>query len=842
METHRTRRYAALMLLASVPIAGHVDAIAQQGANSDVIDEIVTTATPIRDSQAAAIEAKRDADNVVDVISADLIGRFPDQNLADSLGRVPGIAIERDQGQARYINFRGAPFRYTTIAIDGVNVPGAENGRIPRFDSFPSVITSRVEVNKAITADLPGESVAGFVNIGTSDPFARRGLWGSFEGGLGEQVLGGGDVEKLNGRLAWSSDSFGAVVFASRNLREQVTDNREFDLAIDPASNELIVNELDYRSYFVDREDNAYGGRLEFRGDGALSRLFVSSLYNEFVDSEQRNQFVFDFAGGAEAVGGAVVPGNTGSQPLVLVSRLLEDGVYENSTFTNTLGADFIAGDWLIDTRINYTETKFETFLPIPFGAGGTVAADYDVTNVEDPVVRLFEPFTQTPTSLSDVDYAANLGISFSQNMEVESTQFKVDAERFIDLFGDETLLKAGAIYDDRDASGWGNSLDFGAGFPATVDVSQFDTGAPWFTDFSNTIGGTYYDNPALRRAWAAEIGGLAPTPSEDQIVVIDERILAAYAMITTDFSGGTFVLGLRVEQTDFETVGPSIDLVVDKDYTSVLPNAHVNFDLADDVKLRVSASTGISRPTYVEARASAIVDPTNDLVIGGNPNLDEETSVGADVSLEWYFANASLASAGVFYRSIDDVIYSSSTTVDGGTYFPAAAGEDWNLVGFVNGRDGYLAGLELSFVAQLDDGPLTGFGASANVTLLDSEFTTREGQKFQLPGTSDTIYNASLFYENFGLSARINYQYRDAWLTAIEDLSFGEFWDEQQRVDLSLRYQLPFEGMPMQLTVFANANNLTDEADVRYIGQVRTPNQIEGYGRRYVLGILADF
>ena len=66
------------------------------------------TGTPIRDSQAAAIEAKRNANNVVDILAADTIGRFPDQNLADSLGRVPGLAIERDQGQARYINFRGA--------------------------------------------------------------------------------------------------------------------------------------------------------------------------------------------------------------------------------------------------------------------------------------------------------------------------------------------------------------------------------------------------------------------------------------------------------------------------------------------------------------------------------------------------------------------------------------------------------------------------------------------------------------------------------------------------------------------------------------------------------------
>ena len=103
-------------------------------SNELAIEEVVVTGTPIKQSEMASIDAKRTAVNVLDAISADTIGRFPDQNLADSLGRVPGIAIERDQGQARYVNLRGAPFRYTAIAFNGIDIPGAENGRIPRFD------------------------------------------------------------------------------------------------------------------------------------------------------------------------------------------------------------------------------------------------------------------------------------------------------------------------------------------------------------------------------------------------------------------------------------------------------------------------------------------------------------------------------------------------------------------------------------------------------------------------------------------------------------------------------------------------------------------------------------
>jgi outer membrane receptor for ferrienterochelin and colicin len=99
-------RYAVRLAISASLMAGSTVLFAQ-----DRIDEIVVTGASIRDSQAAAIEAKRNAFNVKDIISADTVGRFPDQNLADSLGRLPGVAIERDQGQARFINFRGAPTR-----------------------------------------------------------------------------------------------------------------------------------------------------------------------------------------------------------------------------------------------------------------------------------------------------------------------------------------------------------------------------------------------------------------------------------------------------------------------------------------------------------------------------------------------------------------------------------------------------------------------------------------------------------------------------------------------------------------------------------------------------------
>ena len=812
---------------------------AQETGESEARQEaVIVTSTPIRDSQQAAIEAKRLADNVVDIISADTIGRFPDQNLADSLGRLPGVAIERDQGQARYINFRGAPFRYTSIAFDGIDVPGAENGRIARFDSIPSVITRAVEANKAITPDMPGESVSGYVNIRTFDPFEKEGLGISAEAGYGEQDLGGGAVNKYNGRLSYSNDTVGWVIFGSNNKRVQNTDNREFDMEYND-DGELAIAEVDFRSYFVEREDNAFGGRFEFRpSEGPVERIFLSNLYSEFKDQEERNQYVFAL----DSVG------ETGSVAALGVNRLLEFGKYENSTNTTTLGADFGLADWNVETRLNYTETENSMFLPIPYSIGVAgltgLSADYDLTNVENPIVNLYRMGTTTPATVNDASYYMTLAYLVDSDLENQATKLKLDADRDMTLFGHDTTVKLGAQYDKRDVSGYGVTAGIG-GFPTDVAIEDYLTGVSWYTGFNNSIGGTYYNNEALRAAWDTAVDGLSVPAADDQAVAIDEKILSAYAMATTYFEGGNIVYGARIEATDYTSDGPAIDVSYSDDYVTFLPSVHLNLDLREDLKARFSATTGLSRPTYTEMRASASVNPTDQSVIGGNPTLDPETTWGGDASLEWYYAPASILSAGVFYRHIDDVIYADSTTIDGGIYLDSAAGEEWTLSGFVNGGAGHLSGLELNFIGSAEDflpSPFDGFGLSGNVTLLDSEFETNSGAKFSLPGTSETIYNASLYYEKYGLSARVNYQYRDDWLSTTENDSLGEYWAAEKRVDLSVRYELPYDFAGVNASLFFNGNNLTDETDVRYIGTEATPNQVEGYGSYYLFGVRIDY
>ena len=806
-----------------------------EAVTAQEIEEVLVIAKPIKASQQAAIEAKRAAPNVADIISADAIGRFPDQNLADALGRVPGISIERDQGQARYVSFRGTPKRYTTTAFNGVSIPGVENGRIPRFDAYPAVITSQVVANKAITPDMPGESVSGYINIKTFAPSDIDGFSGSVEGGLGEQNLGGGGIEKGNLRLSYSNDQFGAVVYGSYNNRKQITDNREPTYT--GTEGALFPNRIDFRNYKVEREDEAYGGTLEYYLENS-GRIYFNSLNTKFTDSEQRNDFRVYLSG---------VPALTGTAENGSIRRLLEYGTYVNKTEVNTLGVDLPVGEWDLEASYSKIDTTFDTWLPIPYFIGGNQVSNvfYDLTDPHNPTVSFDE-------NLADVEYSTKLLVDAVGGLYTDNDQFKLDIGRE-NGWG---VLKFGVKFDDRSATGGGAPLaTVGKPYPSEdCPVLDYVEGS-WSTTLNNSIGGFYTDNPGLQ-ACLDSSGQTRSDFPEDELISIDETLWSAYIMQSFDMEWGSIIAGVRVEDTDYKTTGSKLvgavsqPLSVKRSYTNILPSVHANYDLNDEQKIRASFSTGISRPSYIEARAAASISEIFTTIAGGNPFLKQEESWGVDLAYEWYFDEASLFSLTLFHREIDNVIAESVEKVDGSIYSDTAVpGELWDLSAFGNGKDGKLQGIEIAFTGRLDnyiDGFLSGFGVEANLALIGSEYTAPSGFEFDLPGQSDTNYNLSLFYENYGFSARVTYRYRSPWLDETEtgsvfELGEGVYWAEQKRVDLAFRYSL-YELTGYQASIIVDVNNLTDETDFRYSGVRWNPNQIESFGRRVLVGVRVNF
>ena len=843
MRAFKTIFVYLIILLIPIFMATEIKAQAQE------VEEIVVTGKAIKESQMAAIEAKRQAVNVADIISADAIGRFPDVNLSDALGRLPGISIERDQGQARYVSFRGTPKRYTTTAFNGISIPGVENGRIPRFDSYPAVITSQVIANKAITADMPGESISGFINIKTFKPSDIEGFSLSAEVGMGEQDQGGGDTSKENLRISYSDDSFGFVVYGSAHNNEQITDNREPTYG--GVKGAQTPDRIDFRSYKVERESEAFGGTFEKYLDNG-GRIFLTSLNTEFLDNEERNDFRAYVKNGTPTTGS----GFTGS-----ARRLFNDALYINKTEMNTLGIETSFGEWDIKAQASKIDTTFDTYMPIGYfiGGGQLTNLSYDISDPQNPIVNFDGTYR-------DVDYSTKLLVDAIGGLYTETDQFKIDISRE----NNRGELKFGLQYDDRVATGGGATLatvSVAGGYPADVcDPKEYRLG-DFASPRDNSVGAFYTDNPALNDC----LNTVRPPRSDfpdDEKIDIEEVLFAAYIMQTFEMDWGNIVAGLRIEDTEYETngfrlatvsgdigyeniaVGAKEVLSVKRTYTNYLPSVHVNYDMSEDVKLRLSYSTGISRPSYIEARAAASINILSNEIAGGNPFLKQEESWGIDAAFEWYYDEASLFSITIFHREIDNVISESNEKVDGTLYSDQAQpGELWDLAGFGNGKDGELQGLEISLNARMDnyiDGFFSGFGASLNVALIESEYTTPEGKVFALPGQSDTNYNASIFYEDHGFSARLTYRYRSEWLDetetgAVFNLGGGVYWAAQNRLDASVRYDL--EALTGQkASIFADFNNITDESDMRYTAQRWNVNQVESFGRSFLAGVRYAF
>ncbi|MGQ0528455.1 MAG: TonB-dependent receptor [Panacagrimonas sp.] len=827
--------------------------------------EITVTATPIRDSLEASINAQRAAVNVVNVIESDTIGRFPDQTAAAALARHPGIAVQRDQGQERFIQVRGGPARWTQVSFDGINVLGAQD-RVFRFDSVPAALIGSVELSKTLTPEMSSEALAGRVNINTFSALDNPGWNTQLEAGYGYIDLADGPQESYSGRVAWSDGRFGAVVAASHFEFEQQADNAE------PAYDATGIRSLRAAKYVTIRETNAYSGKFEFLAAPG-HRLSFTSLYTEFKDDELRNQYTFNFAGAASGTRDF----DGGDLSGVPIAGLFEEGDYENSTFYNVLRGEHSFKVWQANWQLAYTETEDLTDLPlVAQSASASLRPDLSFVNGPNfPVISIAGP---GESRLDQDAFDSEVLSYFGGGSDSEAYTAKGDLQREWDLIGPSTL-SFGFQYDTRESlspgafallrpDGSTGSFAFRSAATALgVAWTPFDfiTGERIDERFGRGFDWNYIDNRGMRRqldtvlnaaraANAAGTGNYAlPTADPSQAYQVDEDILAGYVMNKWQWGRHGLLAGVRIEQIDVRSVGnittpgaagappTRTPLAVDNSFTDFFPSVHWNVDLTDTLKYRLSGVTGAARPSFNELRANANLNDGTQQISGGNPELEPETAYGADTSIEWYFAKASLLAANAFYRDVDKVLFESTTVVGNDRY--NFGGVDRSVYEFnttLNGEDGELYGVEFTYNQPWTFLPplFEGLGMQASVSFLDGSFTTPDGRKVDFPGTSDRITNVAMFYENYDFSIRLGYQHRTDWLDDISsDAQTDTFWEATERLDLSVRYDLT-----RVVTLYMDANNLTDELGIRYAGDESRPTEVESFGRRYLFGLRASF
>jgi TonB-dependent receptor len=724
---------------------------------------VVVGSRPIAESEEAALRAQRNSPALVAVVSSDAVGRLPDQNIAAAAGRLPGVAVQRDQGQSRYLSLRGGPITWSTLSFDGVSIISPE-GRDSRYDSIPSAIASQIVVRKVVTPDMTGETVSGNINVITRTPFDYPGMKIAAKAGVGYVTLGGG--EEYDGSLVFSnrwqtsSGEFGVVASASFYERNMATDNFETDWEAvtqdqqPGAATRFWARETENKIYRLTRRNWSLSGRADWRTDN--TRLFVSSIYTIFTDDELRDNHIFDLDDRqGDNTRGATpctiafnpTPTNTGYGDVCIGNtpfRGFNYGVdintnimgreFKQSIWTNTLGGNHVFGAWEIDWRLNYTKSEDDRSHAGQLNYDSPAARDqrptvfYDLTDSGNARVELYRTIALTgPTRFQAgarvgqiEDFARPLS-RVRQLDAVDTTEAytaKIDAAWEGSLLGGDATLRFGFQYDQRAKEAVENLLDVsGANLAALVTAGLPNTTAA--TEIQKAYLGRlplgysfrYFGKPELEAIVArVRAAGFTNQFVTGNYFDVGEKVYAGYALADIDYSWGSVLAGLRVEhvQNDanaFAVVGGvSRPVSVESSETLFYPSVNVNFDIDETKKLRLSFNTGAARPDYSVMRPNFVVDDANRTISGGNPEAKPEKTWGIDGYFEWYIEPRGYFMVGLTYKNVSDVL-ASSTRVFGLDTLNIGGTDrsQYILSTAINAGDGYLWGAEVALQLQLD-------------------------------------------------------------------------------------------------------------------------------------------
>ena len=224
---NKTKTACAVAAVLSTMVASPL-VLAQDAAQQEVETIAVTG---IRSSVAKSMDVKRSSAGVVDAISAEDIGDFPDTNLAESLQRITGVSIDRSGGEGQLITVRGFGPQFNTVLVNGRQMASENQSRAFSFDTIASELVSSLDVHKTSTATMQSGGVGSTINVNTARPFALGGfkVAGSVKGVYDENSES--TTPQLSGLISntFNDDTFGVLLAVSHQERETRLNQAQID-------------------------------------------------------------------------------------------------------------------------------------------------------------------------------------------------------------------------------------------------------------------------------------------------------------------------------------------------------------------------------------------------------------------------------------------------------------------------------------------------------------------------------------------------------------------------------------------------------------------------------------
>lgn len=806
---------------------------------------------------ASSMNVQRHGDSFRTVVSADALGQIREGNIGDALVRLPGMSVETRAGVQRTATIRGLAPQYNTVTVDGIRMTNVDGNRNIALDSFPANLLARVDVVKAPTPDMTADAIGGTVDLVT------RSAYDSEERTLETQL--GTTYNDHNG--SWNrqagvtlGDTFGSdnqfgllgSVFYFRDERGYDVINNGY--ALDEDGEYILSRSLQYDR--DEKKDKVGAGLMFDYRPGNNTSAYLKALYH--YDYRWLWRRATDYRPNlqtAELLDDGRVSSENGRIDAVTFYR-----EPKNVFHMYNAGFEHRGYDWLVDGQIAYSRAKKDYPVTLQLvNSFNQVDLTYDRSQPDFPSFEITNGVDVTdPNTIAFRQYQTNQ----VPRLEEEYT-FDVNAAReFIGPFFNMTF-KTGARATLKEA---------GQSQPDTIRYTGLDG-----IDATELL--EFYQNPDFMSpsGGRAQLGTLFPDwraylalhESDDGRLTqneaaqfytastianadfdISEDIYATYAMSTFDFDPTDYydyfsiLVGARFESTHLssqanEVISDGNDISAinrvsgNSSYNNFLPSIHARYALPNSsLVLRSSISKAISRPPPGDLIPSVQENSQLNQRVVGNPNLRPAESINYDISAEYYMPPLGVISAALFYKDIDNFVFSTSRIANDGVDERTR----------VNGEGGSVTGAEFVWQQQLTflPGALSGFGVEANYTWLDTKgvYPGRESERLELVNSPRYIANAVLSYAAGPASARLSVNRLPDRIAAIGNQEALDRYIEGSTVwDLAMQYELG-----RNHNLFFNVKNLTNEPTREFIGDSSNPTSVIYYGRQFNLGINLSF
>jgi len=817
------------------------------------------------EGEAEAVNVQRTSDDVINVITADQITSLPNANIADSVGRLPGVSLERDEGEGKYVQVRGTEPRLTNVTLEGINLPSPEVAvRQVKLDVIPADLVESIELEKTLSADQDGEGIGGTVNLKLKNAGDQPTLILTSLGGYTPIMKGReiGQTTATVGDRFGTNKKFGALLGFTFDYNGRGID--DIEPAPDPGYATPTYDSIDIREYRYQRTRWGLGGGSDYRLSND-SDVYLHYFYSDFKDYGNKWVYTLNNNVTPDANGN---PTFQAQAPVFKTSQRVPD--YSIGSISGG-GKHTFSSSWLAwDVAVSNGRENGAAGNPgVTFGTfNGTVPAGcvYSPALTKDPYRPQFGPGCDIP------------GSPIFDPTQYSMTEFDTSTGPT-----DQVSLQGSATFGKNYTwAGHNGTLEFGAKIRNSHDyqnavspiwdpngnylMSQFLSGFknPGYYDGSYTYGPVtsygalnnfFNQNP---QDFTEDVSDthLSNDPSNYNLT---ERVTAGYIMNTLRFGHFSLQTGLRLEATQLEIQGFETQQDVNGNwigttethnnqwYVDPLPSVQLRYQIGANSDIRAVYGRGISRPNPYDLVPYIQLDSFSSppSVALGNPNLHPEHANDFDLLFEHFLQPYGVVQAGFFYKQlIDPIYYTSSLPQTTGQY----AG--YSITQIINGSNAYVGGVELAYIQHLGflPGALSGLGMYANYT---GTFSQANG----LPGRTDTpalqrqapnSFNLGPSYDYGRLSLHIGmtynssmiYQYQFTTAADVANLGVkGPAGDVYLYPHFQLDAQATFR-VHRGLTFLAQGENINNEVFGFYYGSPIYVAQREYYQPTISFGI----